>query len=163
MLPSCKIEIGSGDNPRYRILVSVLRQGDMRPWAQFGVLAGLRVQLSNGLSAPDNGPTSTTAASPSYSFPAPPAAVVRFILRGREKPDESLSRVGASTKSGVVHPVMCATTSFHSDLAGRSIGEMLKELRTPDWLVHDLATLTVNVMHLKDRLRDIHTNCCRIH
>ena len=71
MLPSYKIEIGSGDNPRYRILVSVLRQGDMRPRAQFGVLAGLRVQLSNGLSAPDNGPTSSTAASSSYSFPDP--------------------------------------------------------------------------------------------
>jgi hypothetical protein len=64
MRPSCKIENGSGDNPRYRILVSVLRQGDITcPRSQFGVLAGLRVQLSNGLSAPDNGPTSTTAAS----------------------------------------------------------------------------------------------------
>ncbi|MCY1533178.1 hypothetical protein D9M68_684910 [compost metagenome] len=57
------------------------------PWSQFGVLAGLRVQLLNGLGAPSTSRPRCRYQTPSYAHPiAMHGPQARFILRGRARP-----------------------------------------------------------------------------
>jgi hypothetical protein len=91
-------------SPRLRILLIVLR-GLIGPWPQFGVLAGLRVQLINGLKG-------TMGLCDLFAVIAPatlPGTALGFIPRGRAKPDGQLIR----------HCERAAVDSRYVPLAGK--------------------------------------------
>lgn len=59
--------------------------------------------------------------------------------------------------------VLRSSTGFHADQTRPLVGKVLEKCGPFDGLVYDLASLDVDVMHLKDILRNVHSRGCLLH